>query len=558
LFVAALPVAAQVPAESPLAPDAEIRKILAERIDTERQSVGIVVGIIEPQGRRIVAYGSLAKDDKRPLDGDTVFEIGSVTKVFTSLLLADMVWRKEVALDDPVAKYLPPDVQVPEFNGHKITLRSLSLQTSGLPRLPANLNPKDPANPYADYTVTQLYQFLSSYALTRDIGSKYEYSNLGVGLLGHALARRAGVDYEALVRSRIAEPLGLANTRIALTPEMKARLAVGYNSAMSPTALWDLPTLAGAGALRSTANDLLTFLAANLGYTKTPLAPAMAAMLEVPRATGAPGLETALGWLVSDSGGKTVVWHDGGTGGYRSFIGFDRAARAGVVVLSNAGTPAGVNDIGRHLLDPQSPLLKVQPHTEAAIDPRLLDLYVGRYEFARGTILTVAREGDRLFAQLTGQGKYPIYAEGEGKFFYRVVDAQITFETKGPQPASALILHQNGLNQRASRTEREPAPPKEHKEIPVDPKLFDRYVGRYSFTSTFEVTVTREGGHLFAQAAGQRKFELFPESERDYFIKDLDVQITFEAQGQERATGLVLHQNGREQHAQRVETPAGS
>lgn len=561
LFAAALPLAAQaLPAPAPaVAPDAEIRKILAERVDTAQQSVGIVVGVIDPQGRRIVAYGSLAKDDKRRLDGDTVFEIGSVTKVFTSLLLADMVERKEVALDDPVAKYLPPDVKVPEFNGHKITLQSLAMQTSGLPRLPSNLKPKDPANPYADYTVEQLYQFLSTYALMRDIGVKYEYSNLGPGLLGNALARRAGMDYEALVRSRIAEPLGLANTRITLSPEMKERLAVGYSAALSPTSGWDLPALAGAGALRSTANDLLTFLAANLGYTKTPLEPAMAAMLSIHRLTGAPGMEAALGWLMSTSGGKTIVWHNGGTGGYRSFIGFNRAARTGVVVLSNAGTVAGIDDIGLHLLDPQTALLKIEPHTEVAIDPKLLDLYVGRYELATGAIFTVTREGDRLFAQLTGQQKYQVHPESDRKFFYRVVDAQMTFETTGQQPATALILHQHGRDQRATRTDREPPPPKQHKEISVDPKLFERYVGRYVLNATFQMTVSVEGGHLFAQVTGQTRFELFAESERDYFIKDFDAQITFEAQGQAPATGLILHQNGKDRHAQRViEVPAGT
>src|SRR5580704_13650102 len=209
---------AQSPANTSVPSDAEIRKILVERIDTERQSVGLVVGVIEPTGRRVVAYGSLAKDDSRPLNGDTIFEIGSITKVFTSLLLADAVERHEVALSDPIAKYLPPQVKVPERGGRTITLQDLSTHTSALPRLPANFSPKDPSNPYADYSVEQLYQFLSGYTLTRDIGSQYEYSNLGGGLLGHALARRAGVDYETLVRRRITGPLGMHDTVIALTP----------------------------------------------------------------------------------------------------------------------------------------------------------------------------------------------------------------------------------------------------------------------------------------------------------------------------------------------------
>src|ERR1041385_7596549 len=201
--------------------DDEIREILVKRIDQQKQAVGIVVGVIEPAGRRVVAYGNLAAGDPRTLDGDTIFEIGSVTKVFTSLLLADMVNRKEVTLDDPAAKYLPENVKMPERNGKSITLLDLSTHSSGLPRVPANLNPKDPANPYADYTVEDLYQFLSGYTLPREPGSEIEYSNLGAGLLGHILAQRAGTDYGTLVRVRITEPLGMPDTGIALSSPMK-------------------------------------------------------------------------------------------------------------------------------------------------------------------------------------------------------------------------------------------------------------------------------------------------------------------------------------------------
>ena len=250
-------ITAQSPGNPPVLSDADIRKILVERIDTQRQSVGLVAGVIEPTGRRVVAYGNLAKGDSRPLNGDTIFEIGSITKVFTSLLLADAIERHEVVLTDPIARLLPPQVKVPERGGRLITLQDLSTHTSGLPRLPTNMNPKDPSNPYADYSVDQLYQFLSSVQLTRDIGAQYEYSNLGGGLLGHVLARRAGMDYEALVQSRITGPLGMTSTSITLSPEMKARLAPGHTQLLQPAPNWDLATLAGAGALRSTANDLL-------------------------------------------------------------------------------------------------------------------------------------------------------------------------------------------------------------------------------------------------------------------------------------------------------------
>ena len=179
--------------------DADIRAILADRIDVQRQGVAMVVGIIDPSGRRVVSYASVKKGEG-PVDGNTVFEIGSITKVFTSLLLADMVQRGEVALTDPVSKYLPPNVKMPERGGKKITLVDLATHTSALPRMPANFHPKDASNPYADFTVAQLYEFLASVELTRDVGSKYEYSNLGGGLLGHVLSprrnrlRNAGAD----------------------------------------------------------------------------------------------------------------------------------------------------------------------------------------------------------------------------------------------------------------------------------------------------------------------------------------------------------------------------
>lgn len=353
MFIPMSGACAQSLPNSPVPPDSEIRRILADRIAGAWKGVGIVVGVIEPKGTRVVAYGSLDQGDKRTLDGDTIFEIGSVTEVFTSLLLADMVQRGEVALSDPVAKYLPEGVKVPERGGRRITLEDLATHTSGLPRLPSNLKPANPENPYADYSEARLYQFLSTYKMWRDVGSGFEYSNLGGGLLGHALARRAGMSYEALVTSRIAQPLHLRSTRITLSAEMKARLAVGHNARLVAVPNFDYQALAGSGALRSTANDLMVFVAANLGYTKSPLAPAMAAMLKVRRPTTIPGTEMALGWVVASDG---IVWRNGSTAGYRSFVGYEPKSRLGVAVLSNTFTNTGLNDIGMHLLDARIPL----------------------------------------------------------------------------------------------------------------------------------------------------------------------------------------------------------
>jgi CubicO group peptidase (beta-lactamase class C family) len=414
----------------------------------------ILVGVVDASGRRLVSYGTLAKNDKRKLDGDTVFEIGSMTKVFTSLVLMDMVRRSEVSLADPISKYLPETVKVPERNGRKITLADLSTQSSGLPRMPNNFTPKDPDNPYADYSVQQMYDFLTSYKLTRDIGSQFEYSNLGVGLLGHVLALRAGMSYEALVRARVCDPLGLKDTRVTLTPEINARLSIGHNGGLAPVENWDIPTLAGAGALRSTANDMLTFLAANLGFIKTPLAQDMADEVSVRRSAGAPDMEIAYAWHIQTKDGNSIIWHNGGTGGYRSYMGYDPKVRVGVVVLANISTAAGVDDIGRHLLNASYPLLKVEAPTERkqiTLDTKTFDRYVGQYQLGLNGIITMSREGDRFYTQLTRQPKFEVFAESERKLFHKVVDAQLTFEVDTQGAATQVTLHQNGRDIVAKR-----------------------------------------------------------------------------------------------------------
>ncbi len=323
--------------------------------------------------------------------------------------------------------------------------------------MPNNFHPKDPNNPYADYSVQQMYDFISSYQLTRDIGSQYEYSNLGVGLLGHVLSLRAGISYEALVRSRICDPLGMANTRVTLTGEMKARLAVGHSEGLAPVENWDLPTLAGAGALRSTANDMLTFLAANLGYVETPLAQDMADEISIRRPTTIPNTEIAYAWHIQTKDGVSVIWHNGGTGGYRTFMGFDPKSRVGVVALSNISTPAGVDDIGLHLLNPSNALLKIVPpteHKEITLDPKIFDRYVGVYQLGPNVLLTASRDGGKFYTQLTGQPKVEVFAESDRKFFLKVVDAQLTFDLDPNQPqaaATAVTLHQNGRDIPAQR-----------------------------------------------------------------------------------------------------------
>jgi CubicO group peptidase (beta-lactamase class C family) len=327
--------------------DDEIRRILANRIDRDKKSPGIVVGMIDPNGgRRVVAHGKV--------QGDTLFEIGSITKVFTALVLADMAERGEADLRDPVAKYLPEGVRMPRRGRREITLEDLATHMSGLPRLPTNLPLTNLANPYADYTPERLYQFLRSYELPRDPGSKWEYSNLGTGLLGHVLSRRAGTDYETLVRLRICGPLDMFSTWMIVPQHLRVLMASGHSMQQLPVGNWTFDALAGAGAFWSDMADLLEFVAGNLGHKASGLAPAMAAMLKVRPDIGQGKMGQALGWNTMIRLEGDLFWKDGGTLGFSTFIGFDPKRRAGVVVLSNAA--GGVNDIGVHLLDNRSPL----------------------------------------------------------------------------------------------------------------------------------------------------------------------------------------------------------
>jgi serine-type D-Ala-D-Ala carboxypeptidase/endopeptidase len=368
----------------------------------------------------------------------SIFEIGSITKTFTGILLADRVIRGESTLNDPLQNYLPEGITAPTRSGTLITLAHLSNHTSGLPYMPGNLKPSNPANPFADYSEQLLYDFLKSYVLPRDIGSKYEYSNYAAGLLGHVLAVKSKMSYEQLMIAKIAEPLKLENTRITLTPAMKKNLATGYVGEVE-TGIWDLTALAGAGAIRSSGVDMIRYVSANMGLFKTSLYPAIQLSHQNSRVEGAVP-KVGLGWHIIPIGNKEIIWHNGGTGGYRTFIGFIKGENKGVVVLSNSNQ--SIDDIGFHLLNPEAPLKVIEK--SVTVDAAVLERYTGKYELAPGFILTVSRTDNQLKAQLTGQPEFPIFPKSENVFFYRVVEAQLTFNKNSDGAVESVLLEQAG------------------------------------------------------------------------------------------------------------------
>jgi D-alanyl-D-alanine-carboxypeptidase/D-alanyl-D-alanine-endopeptidase len=431
--------------------DAEVLAIIRQRVE-EKRSAGIVVGLLEPSGHtRIVAFGDPGPGQP-PLDGTSVFEIGSISKVFTATLLAQMVQEGKVRLDDPVQQYLPAGVHLPTRNGKAITLGNLSEQNSGLPRMPGNFHPADSANPYADYTSQQMYDFLSSYQLTRDPGEKFEYSNLGVGLLGHVLSLIAGKPYEELARERIWAPLGMTHTAITFTPWMTAHLARGHDESGNVVANWDLPALAGAGAIRSTTEDMLRFADANLHAERGALQRAMA-FAQTDRAAAGAG-RIGLNWFTTRAPGGSIVWHNGGTGGYRTFLGLEPSTRRAVVVMTNTNG-AGADDIGMHLLNPALPLVpKPAPMKQRiAIDvgADVLATYAGTYQLAPTFAIEVTLKEGALFAQATGQPAFRLWPETPQDFFLKDVDAQVSFVRDAQAKVTALVLHQGGQDQRGQK-----------------------------------------------------------------------------------------------------------
>jgi CubicO group peptidase (beta-lactamase class C family) len=429
-----------LPARAELLSDADVLAILKDRVDDARQAVGLVACWFDGGKHRIAAYGQPGHPKDRALDGDTVFEIGSITKVFTALLLTEMVMRGEVALDDPVAKYLPASVTMPSRNGRQITLLDLATYTSGLPRMPDNM-PAGSVNPFATYTTDQLYAFLSTHALRFEPGTRYEYSNLGFGLLGDVLARRAGTSYEDLLVARVCTPLGLNDTRITLTDSMRQRLALGHANNLSPASNWDFPTLAGTGALRSTANDMMKFVRATcFAEAGAPLGPAIELLLKTRRPTNAADTKVGLGWFLLTGNDDVVVSKDGMTGGYAAFVAFSTRLKSGAVVLSNAAN--SVNDIGLHLANPAFSIAQYPPVVD--VDPGVLASYEGVYRLSPKFTLTIRASSGRLFVRGTGQPEFELFPESNNRFFMRVVDAQGTFLRNKDGAVDRLLWHQGG------------------------------------------------------------------------------------------------------------------
>lgn len=540
-----------------------IHAFLQRRVEVEKRDAGIVIGLVDEHGGSIVSCGKLDNGTEQEVNGDTLFEIGSITKTFTALLLQDMIQRGEMKLDDPVAKYLPNSVRMPARNGREITLLQLLIHTSGLPENPGNLGPT-----WADYTVNQLYAFLSGYQLTDDPGARYKYSNLGASLLGHVVALKAGTSYESLVMDRICRPLEMKSTRCLLTPELKARFTPGHSQ--FGDAGWNenrSSVFFPQGGLRSTANDLLKFMSAYLGLTWTSLTPLLDRTHEVHVQSGIP-TQNLGSWLVqTDPQGRRFAFHAGDTAGYSAFVGFDEGRHRGVVVLCSTSDPDDVDGICALLLENE--WQSDQRPKETKISSSICGSFVGQYQrsphSAAAPGIGIRREGNRIFAQTTGPRSLPIRAllppiegellpESETRLFGRLSGRPITFSRDTRDKAAGLTVQFGSetfsYEKISDQPPKVPEPPKRPVAIKLDTKFLDACVGHYefptnaAFSTGMKLTIRRQGGQLVSQAwAGNDTggaVSVYPQSETNFF-DNFGNQWTFMKNDKGEVTAVILH-----------------
>ncbi len=431
---------------------ARIDPLVKSYLDNET-IMGLTVGVLHNGKATTIGYGRLSEKDPRRPDGNTVYEIGSMSKVFTGLLLADAVTQGRVQLDLPATELLPDGVKMPQHEKLPITLRHLATHTSGLPRLPDQFTPADWNNPYADYTVEQLHGFLNRHQLARAPGEKSVYSNLGMGLLGHLLALQTEQPYEQLLRDRITKPFGMSSTSITLSKKQRSRLALPHTADGKLSTNWDLPTLAGAGAIRSTARDMLLLAKSHLAPRKNELGKAIELAWQVhqkPLATG--DFAMGLAWHIARDG--STRWHNGQTGGYHSMILISRELDAAVVLLTNTA----IGEVDQLAQDILLSLVgaDVEPRgfeKSIKVSSKVMQRYVGKYQFTPNLILTVTTKDKQLFVQLTGQSALQVYARSETEWFLKVVEAEVTFNVDNQGKCQSLELFQNGIRQTARRIE---------------------------------------------------------------------------------------------------------
>ena len=554
----------QAKAQESIIPD-EVKTYIQSRVNNQ-VNVGIVVGYIDDQNIDYYSYGNTAIENGTPVNKKSVFEIGSISKTFTATILAIKVINGEMSLDDPISKYLPKTVKVPTKNGKEITLQHLATHTSALPRMPDNMSPKNENNPFADYTYKQLYNFISNYELTRDIGAFSEYSNLGMGLLGHILELQSGQTFEELVIQHIANPLQMTDTRLVLTQQMKKRLAKGH-AGLSETNNWDIITLGGAGGIRSTTSDMVKYIKANLNSDsgKTALDKAMQLAHQSAFKSEEQHIEMALAWHIEN--GKFLM-HNGATGGYCAMSAMDKVDKKGVIVLTNSNE--NVDAIAIKLMVPSYPLQPVKPSVAKIMAKKIKDSNIDEaIMFYKDAKVSQADTYNFDIEQLNSLG-YQFLEKDQTEIalaLFKLNVAQFP-EASNPYDSLAEAYLKSGEQTLAITNYKKslalnPANDNARdvlksldvvlEDVFISPEILKTYVGKYQLSLDFFITITTTEGRLFLQATGQSKFEIYPSEVNKFYLKVVEAKVEFKVNAVGEIDQMILFQNGQVLPGQRVE-----
>lgn len=428
LFLAVIP--AMLQAQS-------LEELAKQRVEYQ-ETPGIAVAWFEDGKVSYYSYGVLNIESREPVTSKSLFEIGSITKTFTCSALSYLVQKKEIDLNEKAQTYLPSTISLPEKNGKAIRIIDLATAHSGLSRMPGNFAPVNVSNPYIDYTDKELAVYLNNCELNAEPGSHYEYSNLGMGLLGYILTVKKNTTYSKLVKEIILSPLQMKETFISGETKSK-QLATGYID-KTPVAAWtwgNQSVLTGAGGIVSNTEDMIAYLKAQLTTVDPILNAAFQDTHKERSDAGSPDMQIGLGWHIRN---HKYVWHNGGTGGFRSFAGFDPEKKRAIVLLTNS--TAGIDDLGFHWLDESVPLKTLTK--SVTLDAKVVGEYAGVYQISPTFKITITTQGSDCFLQATGQPKLSIYAEEADKFFLKVVDAKIVFGRDSDGKIEKLTLYQNG------------------------------------------------------------------------------------------------------------------
>ncbi len=508
--------------------------------------------IVRKAGQTIFrkGYGMADLELGVTVEPDMVFRLGSITKQFTAVSILMLAEQGKLGLQDEISKYLPGY----PMQGRRITVEHLLTHTSGIQSY------TDMAEWLPlwrkDFTVQELIDFFKDKPMKFEPGERWAYCNSGYILLGAIIEKVSGQTYEEFVEGHIFKPLGMTHSFYGSAERIIPRRIPGYQEGKS--GFINAPYLSmtqpyAAGSLLSSVDDLAVWSDAVfsgkligrdwLDKAFTPF------KLKNGESTG-----YGYGWFITDYQGHRTIEHGGGINGFTTYEMTLPEDGIFLAILTNSAIegrdpePRAVKIAGLVLGKP-APERKVVSLAAKDLDP-----LTGVYEDAAKEERYITREGNKLYSQRRGQGKSEILAASGVEFFFKENPAVLRFIKNAAGAVTGLRIQSRlGPAQIYLKTAKPLPVPK--KEVAVDPKIYDQYVGDYELMPGFTITIIRRESKLISQATGQPEVELFPESETKFFLKEVEAQVEFVKDASGEVTGLVLNQGGRTMPAKKVKTP---